>query len=154
MESARMPGNDIPRKVLGITKCSAPGFKYNLTDIAAAIGVEQLKKCDRFWKRDDASPPYTTKLLRTCRRSRGPCAASDVQHAWHLYAIQLNLERLRIDRSEFIEALKEKNIGTSVHFIPSAYASLLPRQFRTMRRRSSRMRSAALPTHHLPSDLP
>jgi dTDP-4-amino-4,6-dideoxygalactose transaminase len=41
-----------------------------------------------------------------------------VQHAWHLYVIQLNLERLRIGRNEFVELLKKENIGTSVHFIP------------------------------------
>jgi perosamine synthetase len=47
-----------------------------------------------------------------------PSCPPDVQHAWHLYVIKLNLERLRIDRQEFVKALKSLNIGTSVHFIP------------------------------------
>jgi perosamine synthetase len=47
-----------------------------------------------------------------------PVLSSDVQHAWHLYVIQLELERLHLDRNQFINALKEKGIGTSVHFIP------------------------------------
>jgi dTDP-4-amino-4,6-dideoxygalactose transaminase len=42
----------------------------------------------------------------------------DLQHAWHLYVIRLNLERLRINRNEFIQALHDEKIGTSVHFIP------------------------------------
>jgi dTDP-4-amino-4,6-dideoxygalactose transaminase len=47
-----------------------------------------------------------------------PTCRKNVQHAWHLFVIQLNLERLKINRSQFIEALREKEIGTSVHFIP------------------------------------
>ena len=57
-----------------------------------------------------------------------PGTRDDVQHAWHLYVIQLNLDRLRITRNEFIEHLKEKKIGTSVH--PSTSASILPRYLR------------------------
>ena len=95
-----------------------PGFKYNLTDIAAAIGIEQLKKCNQFWevrKRiatiyDEAFANLPEIQLSFCR--------SNMQHAWHLYVIQLALERLRINRNDFIEALREKGIGTSVHFIP------------------------------------
>ncbi len=49
---------------------------------------------------------------------RTPACQPDVQHAWHLYVIRLELERLRITRNEFIEALKKAGIGTSVHFIP------------------------------------
>src|SRR5207245_8835248 len=47
-----------------------------------------------------------------------PCVIEDVQHAWHLYVIQLDQERLRIGRNEFIDLLKKKGIGASVHFIP------------------------------------
>ena len=95
-----------------------PGFKYNLTDIAAAIGVEQLKKCDRFWEARRRIAAVYDEAFTDLPEIRTPVCRSGRQHAWHLYVIQLNLERLRIDRSGFIEALKEKNIGTSVHFIP------------------------------------
>jgi len=94
------------------------GFKYNLTDIAAAIGVEQLKKCDRFWEARRRIAAVYDEAFTDLPEIRTPVCRSGRQHAWHLYVIQLNLERLRIDRSGFIEALKEKNIGTSVHFIP------------------------------------
>ena len=47
-----------------------------------------------------------------------PACRNGVQHAWHLFVIQLNLERLKINRNQFIEALRKKEIGTSVHFIP------------------------------------
>jgi len=95
-----------------------PGFKYNLTDIGAAIGIEQLKKCDGFAAaRMRIAAAYNEAFAETPEIQR-PICAPDVQHAWHLYVIQLQLERLRITRDEFIEALKERGIGTSVHFIP------------------------------------
>ena len=95
-----------------------PGYKYNMTDIAASIGIHQLKKCDRFWKiRRQFSEMYNDGF------SNMPeidiiHPQVDHQHAWHLYVIQLNLDRLRISRGKFIELLREENIGASVHFIP------------------------------------
>jgi len=95
-----------------------PGFKYNLTDIAAAIGIEQLKKCDRFWlARKEIAAAYDAAFANVAELQTPACMPYS-QHAWHLYIIQLALERLRIDRAEFINALKERGIGTSVHFIP------------------------------------
>jgi len=95
-----------------------PGFKYNLTDIAAALGIEQLKKCDRFWAaRKQIAAAYDEGFASLPEVQRPVCMPNS-QHAWHLYIIQLAIERLRIDRAEFITALKEHGIGTSVHFIP------------------------------------
>ena len=95
-----------------------PGFKYNLTDIAAALGIEQLKKCDRFWAaRKQIAAAYDDGFASLPEIQR-PVCMQDSQHAWHLYIIQLELERLRVDRGEFINALKDQGIGTSVHFIP------------------------------------
>ena len=96
----------------------SPGYKYNLTDIAAAIGIEQLKKCERFWHARRRIAARYDEAFADLPELQRPTPASDVQHAWHLYVIQLKLERLRIDRNQFIEALKAKGIGTSVHFIP------------------------------------
>jgi perosamine synthetase len=95
-----------------------PGFKYNLTDIAAAIGVEQLKKCDRFWAARQRIAAAYDEGFAPLPEIHRPVRAPDSQHAWHLYVIQLETERLRIDRGEFINALKDHGIGTSVHFIP------------------------------------
>ena len=96
----------------------SPGYKYNLTDIAAAIGIPQLKKCDGFWEARKRIAGIYNQAFADLPEIRTPVCQPDVQHAWHLYVIQLELERLSITRAEFIDALKRKNIGTSVHFIP------------------------------------
>ena len=96
----------------------SPGYKYNLTDIAAAIGIEQLKKCDRFWEARQRVAAAYDVAFSDLVEVRTPVFPCDMQHAWHLYVLQLNLEHLEIDRNEFIAALKEAHIGTSVHFIP------------------------------------
>jgi dTDP-4-amino-4,6-dideoxygalactose transaminase len=95
-----------------------PGFKYNLTDIAAAIGIEQLKKCDEFWQARQRIAMIYQQAFAELDEVQVPLCRKDVQHAWHLFVIQLNLERLRISRNQFIDALREKQIGASVHFIP------------------------------------
>jgi dTDP-4-amino-4,6-dideoxygalactose transaminase len=96
----------------------APGYKYNLTDIAAAIGIQQLKKCDAFWRRRQQYAALYSEALTDVPGITLPPTVADGQHAWHLYVIQLQLDQLRIDRNAFIELLKQQNIGTSVHFIP------------------------------------
>jgi perosamine synthetase len=95
-----------------------PGYKYNLTDIAAAIGIEQLKKCCAFWNARRRIAAMYDAAFADLPDIRTPARRADLGHAWHLYVIQLECERLRIDRREFIEELKRENIGTSVHFIP------------------------------------
>jgi perosamine synthetase len=95
-----------------------PGFKYNLTDIAAAIGLEQLKKCTHFWEVRQRYAALYNEGFQDVPAIITPHVAPNIQHAWHLYIIQLDLEQLRIGRNEFIDLLKQENIGTSVHFIP------------------------------------
>ena len=95
-----------------------PGYKYNLTDIAAALGIEQLKRCDRFYEARRRIAALYDDAFAELPELQIPSRAPSLQHAWHLYIIQLNLEQLRIGRNEFIELLKKENIGTSVHFIP------------------------------------
>ena len=94
------------------------GYKYNLTDIAAALGTVQLRRVEEM--RDG-------RRRVGCAYDRGfadleeivrPARSPDVDHAWHLYPIRLRPAMLRIDRDAFIEQLKERGIGTSVHFIP------------------------------------
>ena len=96
----------------------SPGYKYNLTDLAAAIGIQQLKKCDQFWQARQRIAAQYAEGFQDVPEITTPALARDGQHAWHLYILQLNLDRLRISRNEFVELLKQYQIGTSVHFIP------------------------------------
>jgi perosamine synthetase len=96
----------------------SPGFKYNLTDIAAALGLAQLKKCERFWKKRERYAALYAEGFRDLPEVVCPEAADNIQHAWHLYVIQLELDRLRISRNEFIHRLQQAGVGCSVHFIP------------------------------------
>lgn len=95
-----------------------PGYKYNLTDVAAALGIQQLKKCEHFWNLRQRCVQWYNEGFKDVPEITAPYVSADVQHAWHLYVIQLNLEQLRISRNEFIDQLRAANIGTSVHFIP------------------------------------
>jgi dTDP-4-amino-4,6-dideoxygalactose transaminase len=95
-----------------------PGFKYNLTDIAAAIGIEQLKKCDAFGAARNRIATTYNEAFADLPEIQTPVCGPGLRHAWHLYVIQLAVQRLKINRDQFIEALKEEGIGTSVHFIP------------------------------------
>ena len=95
----------------------APGFKYNLTDIAAALGIHQLHKAHAFLQRRTViAARYTAGLAGLPLQT--PYVHPDSTHAWHLYVIQLKLEDLTIDRNTFIEKMTTAGIGTSVHFIP------------------------------------
>lgn len=97
---------------------TAPGFKYNLTDIAAAIGLEQLKRADEFfWKRVLVADLYS-ELLRDVDEIVLPTQRCDRLHSWHLYVIRLKLDRISINRAEFIEELRRAGIGASVHWMP------------------------------------
>jgi dTDP-4-amino-4,6-dideoxygalactose transaminase len=96
----------------------APGFKYNMPDLMAAIGIHQLKKINQFQsRREEIAIRYNEAFadlpLRTPRLAR-----PEDTHAWHLFVIQLELENIKISRDRFIERMAEKGIGTSVHFIP------------------------------------
>ena len=95
-----------------------PGYKYNMTDLSAALGLQQLRKLDRF----HAIRSYYASIyqlgLSDLLEVELPQVQEGTEHAWHLYMIQLNTERLTIGRDRFVEELRQENIGTSVHFIP------------------------------------
>jgi len=94
------------------------GFKYNMTDIQAALGLWQLKKLPRFQERRRAIVRRYHEAFSQFEELQIPIERPGVEHAWHLYVLRLNLESLTIDRSRFIEEIRARNIGTSVHFIP------------------------------------
>jgi dTDP-4-amino-4,6-dideoxygalactose transaminase len=95
-----------------------PGFKYNMTDIQAAIGQVQLQRLVQFQQRRyEIVKQYNAEFSRY-DELQIPTERANVEHAWHLYVLRLNLEKLTINRAQFIEELKARNIGSSVHFIP------------------------------------
>jgi len=95
-----------------------PGFKYNMTDIQAAIGLCQLRRQDVFQRRRREVVARYTAAFGADPALEPPVVRPDVEHAWHLYVLRLRLDALRIGRDRFIEELTARNIGTSVHFIP------------------------------------
>ena len=96
----------------------APGFKYNMTDIAASLGIHQLKKA---WalqeRRKSIALKYNSAFSDLPVSTPLIVNESDV-HSWHLYVLQLNIDELDINRDRFIEILAEQGIGASVHYIP------------------------------------
>jgi dTDP-4-amino-4,6-dideoxygalactose transaminase len=97
---------------------TAAGWKYNLPDLLAAIGLAQLERFEAGQRRRNELVERYDAGLASVPEVRRPRARPGVTHAWHLYPIALELERLRVDRARFIEELRAENIGTSVHFIP------------------------------------
>jgi dTDP-4-amino-4,6-dideoxygalactose transaminase len=96
----------------------APGYKYNLSDLHAAVGLGQLERFESMQRaREKAAARYHARLA-SIPEVRRPVVRPGVTHAWHLYPIALELERLTCDRARFIAELRAENIGTSVHFIP------------------------------------
>ncbi len=97
----------------------APGFKYNMTDVAAAIGIQQLAKSGSFHRRrSEIAVAYNEAFADVSEIEVPQPASSGTVNSWHLYVLRLNLDRLRIDRNRFIEEMGMRNVGCSVHFIP------------------------------------
>ena len=94
------------------------GFKYNMPDTAAALGLRQLEKLPGFHARRRALAARYTEALRGVPGVATPVERSGYAHAWHLYVVQLATDELRIDRDRFIEELAARNIGATVHFRP------------------------------------
>lgn len=95
----------------------APGFKYNMPDLAAAVGIQQLKKAWRFQAQRQALAERYNAAFAALPVSLPPQAEAGDLHAWHLYVIRLR-EDAPLQRDEFIQRMAERGIGCSVHFIP------------------------------------
>jgi perosamine synthetase len=94
------------------------GYKYNMTDINAALGIAQMRKVEWMWEKRKAIAMKYSKAFKDVDGIIIPWVKPDRESAWHLYVIKLEIEALTIDRNNFIEQLKQRGIGTSVHFIP------------------------------------
>jgi perosamine synthetase len=98
---------------------TAPGYKYNLTDIASAVGIHQLRRADELHARRAAIARAYEEKLGDLEELILPSEMPGRLHSWHLYVIRLRLERLSsLSRVEFIASLHEAGIGTSVHYLP------------------------------------
>jgi dTDP-4-amino-4,6-dideoxygalactose transaminase len=94
------------------------GFKYNLGDIQSAIGIEQLRKQEFFLTIRNAYAAYFNSQLQDLDEIETPSEPACHRHAWQLYVLKLRLDKLSITRADFIEELRRRGIGSSVHFIP------------------------------------
>jgi dTDP-4-amino-4,6-dideoxygalactose transaminase len=100
---------------------TAPGYNFAMTDLQAALGLHQLRRLEEFLTRRKEIARRYTQSLGCLDEVAVPAVRPEVRHAWHLYPLVLRPEHLTISRDEFIEALRERGIGTSVHFIPIHY---------------------------------
>ena len=96
----------------------APGYKYNMPDTAAAIGIGQLNQANSFLDGRSRVASRYSEGLKDVDAVEFLTVSDDVDHAWHLFVIKLQLDKLKIDRSDFIVQLNEAGIGTSVHYTP------------------------------------
>jgi len=95
-----------------------PGYKYNMTDIAASLGIHQLKKARSFQERREWIAKQYNEAFADLPMQTPFVKYPEETHSWHLYVLQLDLSALTVDREKFIELMAKENIGTSVHFIP------------------------------------
>ena len=113
---------DAWRRYSGGTKwdyrIQAPGFKYNLTDVAAAIGIHQLARAEELRIRRERIAARLSEELSDVEELDLPPSPPDRIHSWHLFPIRLRLDRRAIDRNAFIDELKAAGVGCSVHWRP------------------------------------
>jgi dTDP-4-amino-4,6-dideoxygalactose transaminase len=99
------------------------GYKCNMTDVQAALGIHQLERADEFRVRRAEIAAIFDDGLASEEDVETPAPCDEGEHAWHLYTIRLRLDALKIDRDRFIRSIMEEGIGASVHFIPIHYHS-------------------------------
>ena len=99
-------------------KITAPGYKYNMTDIAAAIGIHQLARAEEMSQlREKVAYRFLEAFASVDEIELPPCDVNRI-HSWHLFPVKLRLEKLKIDRNTFIKNLNERGVGCSVHWRP------------------------------------
>jgi dTDP-4-amino-4,6-dideoxygalactose transaminase len=95
-----------------------PGFKCNMTDIQASLGLRQLEKLEAFQRRRREIVAAYNSAFAENSALELPVERTDVEHAWHLYVLRLRRDCLRIGRDQFIHELRARRVCASVHFIP------------------------------------
>ena len=99
----------------------APGFNYVMTDMQGALGIHQMRRMPGFQARRSEIARLYDEQLGDLPEIIRPAVRDEIEHCWHLYAIRVDTDRLKIDRDQFVEELRARGIGTSVHFIPIHY---------------------------------
>ena len=94
-----------------------PGYKYNMTDMSAALGISQLARVEEFnARRAELAARYTERLEEVDEILPLRVPAYPMKHAWHLYIVRLDTDKARLSRDDFMRELKQRNIGTGLHF--------------------------------------
>jgi dTDP-4-amino-4,6-dideoxygalactose transaminase len=93
------------------------GYKYNMTDIQAALGIHQLPRIDRYWQRREKIWQAYNQAFQELPVFLPAPVPADTRHAYHLYTLLLDTDRLRINRDQFLERMTKANIGVGVHYI-------------------------------------
>ena len=97
-------------------KVISPGFKYNMMDIQASIGIHQIKKITNSWKKRKKIWEYYNKAFRKMPFIKLDSIKSNMRHAYHLYIILLDINKIKITRDDFLEEMRKLNIGVGVHY--------------------------------------
>lgn len=105
------------------------GFRYNLSELHASLGIHQLDKLESFQKRRREIVKIYNRELENIDQITIPYVKKNIKHSWHIYVIQLNLEKLKVERDHIFKALREENIGVNVHYIPVHYHSFYQNKF-------------------------
>jgi dTDP-4-amino-4,6-dideoxygalactose transaminase len=105
------------------------GFRYNLSELHASLGIHQLEKLESFQNRRREIVKIYNRELQNIEEITLPFVKNNVKHSWHLYVIQLDIEKLKVDRDYIFKALREENIGVNVHYIPVHYHSYYKNKF-------------------------
>ena len=99
-------------------KIIAPGYKYNMTDVLAAVGIHQLAKAEKMRKEREKIANYYNEAFDKIDNLQVAPWLDNRIHSWHLYALRLNLDRLGFSRSEMVEKMRQAGVGFSVHWRP------------------------------------
>ncbi len=99
------------------------GYRYNLSELHASLGIHQLNKLEAFQRKRNEIVKHYYRELNDLEGITLPYIKKDIKHSWHLFIIQLNLEKLTVNRDYIFRALREENIGVNVHYIPVHYHS-------------------------------
>ncbi len=94
------------------------GWNYRIPDILCALGLSQLKKLDRFTKRREEIARLYDRLLAPLAPALKPVPRGNSPHGLHLYGVLIDFEKIRTTRTKFMNALREKDVGTQVHYLP------------------------------------
>lgn len=97
---------------------TVPGFKYNMTDISSALGIQQLKKLDKFIKIRHNYANIYDKILSKIPEIEIPYVNENGFHARNLYTVQIDTSKLSVTRDEIVEEMKKKNVGVNVYYMP------------------------------------